>query len=125
MQTLRPLLIASAIALLSVFLPAQERLPDSYLEKLTTIDHLQNLTSTDLAILTSRAESGAPDAQYQLEKTLRIMGSRGRTAGQFGTSGPLGRMRVKRPRFPDYCSTTCGGVRLGIFAGWEWPKVSS
>jgi hypothetical protein len=89
MQTLRPLLIASAIALLSVFRPAQERLPDSYLEKLTTIDHLQNLTSTDLAILTSRAESGAPDAQYQLAKTLRIMVHAG---GRRASSGLPGRL---------------------------------
>jgi TPR repeat protein len=63
---LSPLLVASAIALLSLSLPAQERLPDSYLQKLATIDRLQKLTSTDLAVLTSRAQSGAAEAQYQL-----------------------------------------------------------
>jgi TPR repeat protein len=66
MKTLRPLLVATAIILLSISLSAQERLPDSYLEKLATIDHLQKLTSADLAVLTSRAQSGAAEAQYQL-----------------------------------------------------------
>lgn len=66
MKMLRPLLVASAIALLSISLSAQERVPDSYLEKLATTDHLQKLTSNDLAVLTSRAQSGAAEAQYQL-----------------------------------------------------------
>ena len=66
MRMLRPPLVASAIALLSISLPAQESLPDSYLEKLATIDHLQRLTSTELAVLTSRAQSGAAEVQYQL-----------------------------------------------------------
>jgi TPR repeat protein len=66
MRMLSPLLVASAIALLSLSLPAQERLPDSYLQKLATIDRLQKLTSTDLAVLTSRAQSGAAEAPYQL-----------------------------------------------------------
>lgn len=66
MRMLGPLLVASLVASLSLFLPAQERLPDSYLEKLSTIDRLQKLTSTDLAVLTARAQSGAAEAQYQL-----------------------------------------------------------
>ena len=66
MKILSPLLVALAIALLSLSLPAQERLPDSYLQKLATIDRLQKLTSTDVAVLTSRAQSGAAEAQYQL-----------------------------------------------------------
>lgn len=51
MKMPRPLLVASVIALLSISLPAQERLPDAYLEKLATIDHLQRLTSSELAVL--------------------------------------------------------------------------
>jgi uncharacterized protein len=66
MKILSPLLVAAAIALLSLSLAAQERLPDSYLQRLATIDGLQKLTSSDLAGLTSRAQSGAPEAQYQL-----------------------------------------------------------
>ena len=66
MKILGPQLVAAAIALLSVSLVAQERLPDSYLQKLTTIDRLQKLTSIDLAELTSHAQSGVPEAQYQL-----------------------------------------------------------
>lgn len=66
MKMLSPLLVASGIALLSLSLPAQERLPDSYLQELATIDRLQKLTSTDLAVLISRAQSGAAEAQYQL-----------------------------------------------------------
>ena len=66
MKILSPLLLAAGIALLSVSLVAQERLPDSYLQKLTTIDRLQKLTSIDLAELTSHAQSGVPEAQYQL-----------------------------------------------------------
>lgn len=66
MKVLGILLVAAAIALLSLALAAQENLPDSYLQKLATIDRLQKLTSTDLAYLTSHAQSGAPEAQYQL-----------------------------------------------------------
>jgi TPR repeat protein len=66
MKMLSPLLVASAIASLTLSLPAQENLPESYLQKLTTVDRLQKLTSTDLAVLTSRAQSGAAEAQYQL-----------------------------------------------------------
>ena len=66
MKMLSPLSVASLIALLSLSLLAQERLPDSYLERLSTIDRLQQLTSTDLAVLTPRAQSGAAEAQYQL-----------------------------------------------------------
>ena len=66
MKMLSPLLVAPAIALLSLSLPAQERIPDSYLQELATIDRLQKLTSTDLAVLASRAQSGAAEAQYQL-----------------------------------------------------------
>jgi TPR repeat protein len=66
MKILNPLLVAAAIGLFSPLLLAQERLPDSYLQKLETIDRLQKLTSTDLAVLTSQAQSGAGEAQYQL-----------------------------------------------------------
>lgn len=66
MKMLSPLLMASAIALLSLSLSAQEQVPNSYLEKLATIDRLQKLTPTDLAVLTSSAQSGAAEAQYQL-----------------------------------------------------------
>jgi TPR repeat protein len=66
MKILSPLLVAAAIVLFSLSLAAQERLPDSYLQKLTTIDCLQKLRPVDLADLTSRAQSGAPEAQYQL-----------------------------------------------------------
>ena len=59
MKMLSPPLVASAVALLSLSLSAQERVPESYLEKLATIDHLQKLTPTDLAVLTSSAQSGA------------------------------------------------------------------
>jgi tetratricopeptide (TPR) repeat protein len=66
MKMLIPPLVASTIALLSLSLSAQERLPDSYLQKLATIDRLKKLTSTDFAVLTSGAQSGAAEAQYQL-----------------------------------------------------------
>jgi len=64
MKVLDTLLVA--IALLSLSLAAQESLPNFYLQRLATIDRLQKLTSTDLADLTSRAQSGASEAQYQL-----------------------------------------------------------
>jgi hypothetical protein len=66
MKLLNPLLVAAAIGLFSHALFAQERLPESYLQKLATIDRLQKLTSTDLAALISRAQSGAAEAQCQL-----------------------------------------------------------
>ena len=66
MKVLGTLLVAAAIALLALSLAAQEGLPDSYLQRLATIDRLQKLTSTDLVDLTSRAQSGVPDAQYEL-----------------------------------------------------------
>lgn len=66
MKTLSPFLVAAAIALLSLSLSAQERLPDSYLQRLATVDGLQKLTADDVAALTSRAQSGEPEAQYQL-----------------------------------------------------------
>lgn len=66
MKNLGRLLVAAAIALLSLSLAAQENLPKSYLDKLATIDRLLKLTSTDLAELQSRAQSGAAEAQYQL-----------------------------------------------------------
>jgi TPR repeat protein len=66
MKMLSLLLVASTIALLSLSVPAQERLPDSYIQKLATVDRLQKLTSTELAVLASRAQSGAAEAQYQL-----------------------------------------------------------
>jgi TPR repeat protein len=50
----------------SLSLAAQENVPESYLHKLATIDRLQTLSSTDLADLTSRAQSGSADALYQL-----------------------------------------------------------
>lgn len=50
----------------SLFLAAQESLPDPYAKKLVTIERLLNLSSTDLANLTSHAQSGACDAQYKL-----------------------------------------------------------
>lgn len=65
-KMLSPLLVASTIALLTVSLPAQEPVPDAYLQKLSTIDRLQKLTPTDLATLTSSAQSGTAEAQYQL-----------------------------------------------------------
>jgi TPR repeat protein len=66
MKLLDTLAVAAAIALLAFSLGAQESLPDSYLQKLATIDRLQKLTSTDLEVLESRAQSGAAEAQYQL-----------------------------------------------------------
>src|SRR5215472_2621845 len=66
MKVLRTLLVVAAFAFLPFSLAAQESLPDSYLQRLATIDRLQKLSSTDLVDLTSRAESGAPEAQYQL-----------------------------------------------------------
>ena len=66
MKILGPLLAAPAIALLSLSLFAQEHVPDSYLQELATIDRLQYLTPTELADLTSRAQSGGAEAQYQL-----------------------------------------------------------
>jgi TPR repeat protein len=66
MKILSLLLVAAAVGTLSLSLAAQERLPDSYLQELTTVDRLQKLTPVDLADLTSRAQSGAPDSQYQL-----------------------------------------------------------
>lgn len=66
MKVLGTLLVAAAITLLSLSLVAQERLPDSYLQKLATMDRLQNLTSIDLADLISHAQLGVPEAQYQL-----------------------------------------------------------
>lgn len=59
-------LVAAAMAFLALSLSAQKSLPYSYLEKLTTIDHLQKLTFTELANLTLHAERGVPDAQYKL-----------------------------------------------------------
>ena len=50
----------------SLSLAAQESLPDSYAQKLVTIDRLLKLSSNDLADLTFNAQSGASDAQYQL-----------------------------------------------------------
>ena len=61
-----PILAAPAIALLSLSLFAQEHVPDSYLQELATIDRLRYLTTTELADLTSRAQSGGAEAQYQL-----------------------------------------------------------
>jgi TPR repeat protein len=66
MKILSLLLVAAAVGTLSLSLAAQERLPDSYLQELTTVDRLQKLTPVDLIDLTSRAQSGAPDSQYQL-----------------------------------------------------------
>lgn len=66
MKVFGALLIATAITLLSVSLAAQESLPASYLQKLATVDRLQKLTLSDLAELTSKAQSGGPEAQYQL-----------------------------------------------------------
>jgi hypothetical protein len=59
MKVLGTLLIATAV--LSLSLAAQESLPNSYLQRLATIDRLEKLTLTDLADLTSRAQSGAPE----------------------------------------------------------------
>jgi TPR repeat protein len=56
----------AAIAFFAVPVPAQQSLPSSYIEFLTTVDHLQTLTQSDLRKLTSEARSGAPEAQYQL-----------------------------------------------------------
>ena len=64
-------LVAAAMAFLALSLSAQKSLPYSYLEKLTTIDHLQKLTFTELANLTLHAERGVPDAQYKLALALR------------------------------------------------------
>jgi TPR repeat protein len=61
-----PLLAAPVIALFSLSLFAQEHVPDSYLQELATIDRLRYLTPTELADLTSRAQSGGAEAQYQL-----------------------------------------------------------
>jgi uncharacterized protein len=45
---------------------AQESLPPSYLDSLATVDRLQTLTQSDFRELTSKAQSGAPDAMYLL-----------------------------------------------------------
>jgi TPR repeat protein len=66
MKVLGALLVAAEITLFSLSLAAQESLPDSYLQKLATIDRLKKLTLTDLADVTSRAQLDAPEAQYQL-----------------------------------------------------------
>jgi hypothetical protein len=49
MKVLGALLVAAEITLFSLSLAAQESLPDSYLQKLATIDRLKKLTLTDLA----------------------------------------------------------------------------
>ena len=56
----------ATIAFFMVPLLAQESLPPSYREFLATLDHLQTLTQNDVRELTVKAQSGAPDAQYQL-----------------------------------------------------------
>jgi len=59
-------LILPALVLFSFSLTAQESLPATYLQKLATVDRLLKLTPADLAELKSRAQSGEPQAQYQL-----------------------------------------------------------
>jgi TPR repeat protein len=54
------------VAFFSLSLAAQETVPHAYLHKLAMFDRLQKVSTTDLAAMTSRAQSGAPDAQYQL-----------------------------------------------------------
>jgi TPR repeat protein len=62
------------MALLAVSLTAQENLPASYREGLATLDRLNSLTRSDLQELTSKAQSGAPDAQYQLALVYECCG---------------------------------------------------
>ena len=71
MKTLRPLAVVVVSILFAVSLTAQESLPDSDVQKLAAIDHLQNLRSSDVAGLKFRAQSGAPEDQYLLGLAYR------------------------------------------------------
>ena len=54
----------AAMAFLAVSMEAQEPLPASYRERLATLDRVERMTQSDVHELTSKAKSGAPDAQY-------------------------------------------------------------
>ena len=53
-------------AFVAIPLLAQQNLPPSYVEYLAAQDRLENLTANDLEQLTSKAQSGEPQAQYLL-----------------------------------------------------------
>lgn len=46
--------------------PAQQPLPESYQASIAALAHLDSMTSTDVAVLVSKAQSGEPEAQQAL-----------------------------------------------------------
>jgi TPR repeat protein len=56
----------AATVFVAIPLLAQQKLPPSYLESLAAQDHLEDLTAKDFTELTSKAQSGEPQAEYLL-----------------------------------------------------------